>query len=177
MAILRIYNPLDVVAILNDILNKNPNHKLARLLLSIMGLQLHRPELICNNPLLLPTLDGSILPYLARLVIIALFEGGNVEGAIREGYEWLRRNYRDIDAHRAYMYLFFRLATKMQNLSPQILVTPTTIEPGCAVQIREEVTKHDEWYCRFQLERFAFFYNFVHQYMIFCQAAEWSVGE
>ncbi len=100
-------------------------------------LQLRRDDYICTDPSLLPSVSDGDPTNTGRFVVAVLIEAGKLEEAIRFAYEMLRMHLDDVNAHRAYMYLFYHRSIREGKIA--ILESSVTVGIGCAVDVMETV--------------------------------------
>ena len=143
VGIRKVYDPDGTVDLVHQRISESPGDKQARLLLSLLGLELHRPELLCKDPALLPNIDEVAVDAHARVVVATLLETGNLETAVQFGYGLLRRKMGSIEAHRAYLLLFHHRSIRRGRLP--LLATPKTVSDGCAVCFKEGSGEQPRW--------------------------------
>src|SRR5262249_5244164 len=144
IALLQRYNPEEAVRILEATLAKNPENKLARLWLALLGARLHRPDLGCADPNKLPSIEEADPSTVGRWVVQALDHAGNTEAALSFAYQLLRKHYDDVDAHRAYLFLFL-VGPLVGNQPILKLDPPPVVCPGAAVAFAETGEPDVHW--------------------------------
>lgn len=138
IALLRLYDPEQAVRVLREFLKRNPYHKRAHLYLSLLGVMLRRPDLVCSDLALLPRVEDCDPEEGGAWTVLVLIESGRLDLALPYAYQMLRRHPGDIAAHRAYMCVFFDRRVRERGVS--ILATPPRVAPGCAVELEEELS-------------------------------------
>jgi tetratricopeptide (TPR) repeat protein len=110
---------------------QHPDHKLAKLRLSLIGLRLNKPELVRGRPEDLPSADEVPVNYVAAAVQIAKF-WGNPNAAVDYAYRFLRAHFNEIEAHEAL------IASMMPGaFAPDIPALLEIVGPGSAVRYQE----------------------------------------
>jgi tetratricopeptide (TPR) repeat protein len=94
------YNVDGAVELLTTFLQSNPDHKLARLRLSAIGLLLSRPELVRAKEGDLPTVDELPLEW-AMSAVQVMKLGGDPDTAVDYAYRYLRQHFGAVEAHQA----------------------------------------------------------------------------
>lgn len=116
---------------LQSFIVQHPDHKLAKLRLSLIGLRLNKPELVRGGPEDLPSVEAVPVNYVAAAVQIAKF-GGNPNAAVDYAYRFLRAHFNEIEAHQAL------IASMMPGpFAPDIPARHEIVGPGSAVHYQE----------------------------------------
>jgi hypothetical protein len=132
------YDMERTIALLRDYIARSPEDRGARLQLSVIGMQLGRPELITSDPGLMP-LPENTEPQNWKTIVLVMRHGGHLWEALRFAYRLLRENFGNIEAHRAYLASLF-------PTGPVPEIAPTmTAEPGTAIAFTEEDATQIEW--------------------------------
>jgi tetratricopeptide (TPR) repeat protein len=121
------------VEILRDHLARNPDDKLAILWLSIQGLSLDRPELVCRDRARLPNVNEAA-PGTARHVVTVLLETDQPREGVDYAYQYLRRHFNNAVAHRTFILSMMPDASK----TPLDLDQPDSVAVGTAVSYSEQ---------------------------------------
>jgi len=132
------YDLEGAISLLQDYLSRSPEDRAARLHLSAIGSQLGRPELVASDPASMPA-PGDVQPENWKVIVLVMKSGGHLLEALRFAYLVLRRNFREAEAHRA--YLAAMLVTGPRPDIPSVDVAG----PGTAIASREEGTTQEEW--------------------------------
>ncbi len=86
---------------LQNFLRENPEHKLAKLSLSVLGIQNSRPEIVSSNLYDLPDVTELPAEYAMAAVHVIRF-GGNADDAVDYAYRFLRTHFQEMSAHQAF---------------------------------------------------------------------------
>jgi tetratricopeptide (TPR) repeat protein len=133
------YNIEAAIQRLQAFVNNQPDHKLAKLRLSQIGLLLSKPELVRATAEDLPAINDVPLDDVIPAVQVMKF-GGDPTAAVDYAYRFLRENFGEIQAHQAL------LMSMMPGLSsPSIPPTLEVVEPDSAVRYREIPTGDMKW--------------------------------
>lgn len=122
------YNIPKAITRLIAFLEDNPNHKLAQLRLSTIGVLHRKPELVKSSIVDLPTVEELPDRYI-RVAVGVLSQGPDKAKAVDYAYRYLRNHFDELDAHQAMMQSV--LATGSVAI-PQIALP--VVEMGAAVQ-------------------------------------------
>ncbi|MDP9050439.1 MAG: hypothetical protein M3O31_06890 [Acidobacteriota bacterium] len=122
------YNIPKAITRLTAFLEENPNHKLAQLRLSTIGVLHRKPELVKSSIGDLPTVEELPDRYI-RVAVGVLSEGPDKAKAVDYAYRYLRNHFDELDAHQAMMQSV--LATGSIAI-PEIALP--VVEMGAAVQ-------------------------------------------
>lgn len=133
------YQPREAVAVVKDFLEKNPEHKIATLALSILGLSSNQPELVSGDIGDLPSVEDLPVEHIVHAVQV-LRSVGNTDSAVDYAYEYLRLHFKEAPAHRAFV-----LATSPFDPAPNIQVSFDKVEVETAVRFEELPTGDPEW--------------------------------
>ena len=101
LSLLEQYDTDKAIEILDEEISRRPDDKELKLGRSWMGLALGKPELIDQDPSSLPEPD-QVNPQMALKAVRVLKAIGQEPLAIHYGYEVLRGNFEDPDAHKAF---------------------------------------------------------------------------
>jgi tetratricopeptide (TPR) repeat protein len=104
IAVLEQYDVNAAIRLLNDRLAKNPDDDVARLRLSLIGLNLRKNELVCADPARMPDVQQVTAAGGAAAVQV-LKLGGNPDAALEYAYKLLRLHFSEPAAHRAYQFV------------------------------------------------------------------------
>lgn len=139
LSVLEKYDFPEAVAALQDYLSQNPDDKVVRLRLSILGLRLRREELISAELDDLPSAQ-TVDPSQGHAVVQVLRSTHQGERAVLYAYELLRRSFSDPDAHKAMMLALAPFPDEVE------LKRPDVVEPGTAVAILEDRETQIRWF-------------------------------
>jgi tetratricopeptide (TPR) repeat protein len=133
------YDVDGTVEVLKTFLNRNPDHKLARLRLSAVGLILNLPDLVRARKSDLPTVEELPLEWVMTAVQV-LKLGGEPDIAVDYAYRFLRRHFGSVEAHQA-------LAMSMMPgpYSPSYPPTLDVVGPDAAVCYQELAAPESKW--------------------------------
>ena len=138
ISLLEMYDIDTAVRILDDEISRYPNDTELKLRRSILGLAFDRPDLVDHDPLSVPN-AGDVAPLTALNAVQVLRAIGRELYAVQYAYEVLRRNFRNSDAHRA----FVRALAPFPN-EPQ-MEHPECVETGAAVCYVEKGDSVPHW--------------------------------
>jgi tetratricopeptide (TPR) repeat protein len=79
---------------------QNPENRLAKLRLSLIGLRLNKPELVRSGAEDIPSLTELPINYTVPAVQVLKY-GGNPNAAVDYAYRFLREHFNEIEAHQA----------------------------------------------------------------------------
>ena len=137
--ILANYAPNKAIEVLEDQLKKNPNDKSARLQLSLLGVELNNSDIISTDLSLLPTPKESSSEQ--ALYMVSLLRSQSLHNeAVEYAYAFLRENFSDHLAHRAYIMA----VGPWHEQDPEIKVSDTAQE-GFAVGYKENNDSTPKW--------------------------------
>ena len=133
------YNPSEAAGILNNFLQKNPDHKFAKLYRSVLGVMHERPEWVTGAIEELPTVDELPPEHIMQLVHVLKF-AGNPNGAVDYAYRYLRLHMKSPEAHQA-------IVLSMSIIEPAPTIQPTLemVEVGAAVRYDEIPSGEPDW--------------------------------
>jgi tetratricopeptide (TPR) repeat protein len=133
------YKPFEAADILNDFIQRNPNHKFARLYRSVLGVMHERPEWITGAIDELPSVEELPPEHIMQLVHVLKF-AGNPNGAMDYAYRYLRLHMKSPEAHRAVVF-------SMGVFEPVPTIQPTleTVEVNAAVRYDELPSGEPDW--------------------------------
>jgi tetratricopeptide (TPR) repeat protein len=124
---------------LQAFLTEHPDHKLARLRLSMIGLGLNKSELVEGRLENLPSVNELPLDYIRPAVQVMKY-GGDPNAAVDYAYQFLRANFNEIQAHQAL------IISMMPGLSePDIPPELEIVRPDSAVCYRELPQGTETW--------------------------------
>jgi tetratricopeptide (TPR) repeat protein len=103
---------------LDAFLRENPEHKLAKLGRSIIGVKTNRPELVASSLRDLPDIADLPSEYALAAVHVIRFRG-NADDAVDYAYRFLRMRFQDMRAHQA-LELSMLPGDPAPNISSQI---------------------------------------------------------
>ena len=133
------FDPPEAIKLLQEYLAKDPEDRLARLRLSVIGLRIGRPDLVGATEADLPRVEeveAVRIPY----VVGVLREAGNQDAALTYAYRALRRNYGAYEAHQAYLSVL--APGNQRGPAPS---RPTVVTAGTAVCFAEEGSTESRW--------------------------------
>ena len=132
------YDVKAAVAALQEYLQEHPDDILAKLRLSVIGLNWNRPDIVDARPGMMPTVtDVSVQNGRAAIQVMKM--GGYPNEALAYAYELLRFHFNNADAHRA--YTFNLLPFEPRPNVPEF----TEIQEGCAVCYVEDDETQERW--------------------------------
>jgi transcription elongation GreA/GreB family factor len=133
------YNMDAAIERLQAFVNNHPDHRVAQLRLSLIGLLLGKPELVRAHADDLPPVDELPLEYALSAVQVMKF-AGDPTAAVDYAYRFLRKHFGEIQAHQAL------LMSMMPGLSsPNIPPTLEVVGPDAAVCYREIPVGDPRW--------------------------------
>ena len=132
LSLLEQYDTDKAIKILEEEISRQPDDKELKLERSWMGLALGKPELIDQEPSSLPEPD-QVNPQMALKVVRVLKAIGQEPLAIQYGYEVLRGNFEDPDAHKAFTAVI--LEVEEGQSKPE---SPECVETGVVVSYVEQ---------------------------------------
>ena len=133
------YHPQEAVEVLDAFLKYNPDHKLAKLSRSVIGIMTNRPELVTGSLLELPTVEELPVECATQVVHVLRF-AKNADAAVDYAYRYLRLHFGEPHAHRAFLISM----TPFEPL-PNIPPTLETVEIGAAVRYEELPQGDPKW--------------------------------
>jgi tetratricopeptide (TPR) repeat protein len=125
---------------LDEFLLKHPEHQLARLTRSILGVQSQRPELVSGRVADLPPVEDLPLDYILNAVHVLRFSGAGNDG-VDYAYRYLRLHFDDVRAHQALV-----LAGMPGDPSVNIPPTLDVVQADAAVSVQEELNGSIRWF-------------------------------
>jgi tetratricopeptide (TPR) repeat protein len=133
------YLPSEAADILRDFLRINPDHKLAKLYRSVLGVIHDRPDWVTSALEELPTPDELPPEHIMQVVHVLRF-AGNPNVAMDYAYRYLRLNMKSEMAHRA-------IVLSMSVFEPFPTISPTLeqVEVGAAVRYDELPSGEPDW--------------------------------
>jgi tetratricopeptide (TPR) repeat protein len=124
---------------LQGFIAQHPEHKLAKLRLSLIGLGLNRADLVRGEPEDIPSVDELPINYVLPAVQVMKY-GGNPNAAVDYAYRFLRANFNEMRAHQALM------VSMMPGLSaPDIPPELEVVGPNAAVCYQEIPQGGETW--------------------------------
>ena len=133
------YHPQEAVEVLDSFLKDNPDHKLAKLSRSVIGVMTNRPELVNGSVSDLPTVEELPVECATQVVHILRF-ATNPDAAVDYAYRFLRLHFGEPPAHRAFLISM----TPFEPL-PNIAPTVETVGIGAAVRYEEIPQGDPKW--------------------------------
>ncbi len=125
------YDPSAAIQIMQNHLVRQPDDRMIRLRLSLLGWELGRNDLIETDPSRLPGVD-EIDVAAAPAVVQVLRAGGRPNEALTFGYEIMRRYFFEPEAHTAFLIALHPFGDRPDVTNPEAVVA------GSAVCYREE---------------------------------------
>jgi len=138
ISLLETYDTESAINVLKEEIARDSSDKKLKLRLSVLGLALNRPDLVEKDPLSVPSIE-EVTPKLGIRVVQVLRAIEYPMDGVRYAYELLRRNFSDVDAHRA---MFAALAPFESE--PEIK-KPEVAEVGSAVCYVEHGDTTPRW--------------------------------
>ena len=132
LSLLEQYDTDKAIKILDEEISRRPDDKELKLERSWMGLALGKPELIDKDPSSLPEPD-QVNPQMALKAVRVLKAIDQEPLAIQYGYEVLRGNFEDPDAHKAFTVVILEVDEGQPKLD-----SPECVETGVVVSYVEE---------------------------------------
>lgn len=140
LGVLQRYAPEKALIRIDDECKTKPNEKILRLHRSFLALHLGRNELVDGDPSSMPQ-SAEIKPHDALFAVLVMRATGHADQAVPYAYDVLRRNFNDIDAHRAYRAVLEPSASPLPKI-PNF----DAVEPGAAARIGPaNETSGDRW--------------------------------
>jgi tetratricopeptide (TPR) repeat protein len=133
------YNIPKAITRLTAFLTENPNHKVAQLRLSTIGVLHRKPELVKSSIADLPTAEELPDRYI-RVAVGVLSQGPDKGKAVDYAYRYLRLHFDELDAHQAMIQSV--LATGSVAI-PEIALPE--VEKGAAVQYQLQPSGEVKW--------------------------------
>lgn len=124
---------------LQTFIAQNPDHKLAKLRLSLIGLGLNRPELVSGAPTELPPPEELPIEYIVPAVQVMRY-GGYPNQALDYAYRFLRNNFNDVRAHQALL-----VSVTPDSSAPDIPPMLDVAGPDAAVCYKEIPRGTETW--------------------------------
>lgn len=133
------YVPLEAVEVLDGFLKDNPDHKLAKLYRSVIGVMSDRAELVNGSLADMPSVEELPVDHILQ-VIHALRYANHPNEAVDYAYSFLRLHFNEPNAHRA-------LLISMTPFEPVPTIEPKLdrVEVGAAVSFRELPSGNPQW--------------------------------
>jgi tetratricopeptide (TPR) repeat protein len=138
--ILQLHDRPAAIEVLRQHLVRCPDDRLAKLRLSVLGLQAEHPELVDTDPEHLPPVEEAAPGTVGHLVLALLSRTGRWHDAYRYAYGLLRRNLSDPLAHLHYCNIIIQGEQEGFRLAAS-----DTVRPGVAVAYREAGDSHEQW--------------------------------
>ena len=133
------YDSKRAVARLQAFVAEHPDHKLALLRLSAIGINQNIPELIRSSLADMPAVDELPIEYLMPALGI-LRRGQDSDKAIDYAYRFLRGHFDRREAHEAFIQIVISRADR--ETEPDL----PTVLPGSAVYLEEKFTGQPRWF-------------------------------
>jgi transcription elongation GreA/GreB family factor len=118
------------IELLQHFIHDHPDHRVAKLHLSLIGASLSRSDLIRASREDIPTVEELPLAVAVPTINLLRHHGVHVE-AVEYAYEFLRRHFQELQAHRAL------IMAVMGGALPEIPPTLEVVEPNSAVCYQE----------------------------------------
>ena len=131
LSLLQQYDTDKAIEILDEEISRQPGDKELKLERSWMGLALGKPELIDQDPSSLPE-PNQVNPQMALKAVRVLKAIGQEPLAIHYGYEVLRGNFEDPDAHKAFTVVILDVHEEEPKLE-----NPECVKAGVVVSYVE----------------------------------------
>jgi tetratricopeptide (TPR) repeat protein len=134
------YSREKAVARLDEFLKTHPDHKLALLTRSVIGVQSHQPALVTGDINQLPTVEELPLDYIIPAIHVLRFAGAG-NAAVDYAYRYLRLHFNDIRAHHGVM-------ASLIPPDPSITIPPTqdAVVMGSAVCVYDNFNNVTRWF-------------------------------
>jgi tetratricopeptide (TPR) repeat protein len=133
------YDPQEAVDALDAFLTRHPDHRLALLSRSVIGVFTHRPELVTTALDRLPSVDELPVANVVQVIFVLRF-ARKPDTAVDYAYRFLRNHFNEAHAHRA-------LLISMTPFDPAPTFSPTlpTVVVGAAVMFQELPAGSPQW--------------------------------
>ena len=138
LSFLEVYDTNRAIEILDEEISRRPDDKALKLRRSRLGLALDRPDLVDQDPSSVPA-AGEVEPRTAVEAVHVLKAISQEQYAVQYAYTVIRHNFREPDAHGAFM-----LALSPFGNEPQ-LGKPDCVETDAAVCYVEQGDSAHHW--------------------------------
>jgi tetratricopeptide (TPR) repeat protein len=118
------------IELLQSFIRDHPEDRIAKLHLSLIGAHLYRSDLIQASSRDIPTVEELPLDLAVPTISLLKQHGDHVE-AVKYAYEYLRRHFQELEAHRAL------IVAVMGGTLPTIPPTLEVVGPNAAVCYQE----------------------------------------
>jgi tetratricopeptide (TPR) repeat protein len=132
------YNIEKAIQRLNEFLQREPQHRIARLRLSVIGILHNKPELVHSSLGDFPPVEELPVEYVRQAVGV-LKSGKDARLAVDYAYRFLRLHFDDIQAHNAFIQGF------VDDPQPTMPPTLDVVESGAAVCYVEVPNGTPKW--------------------------------
>lgn len=140
------YNIGKAIQRLSEFLQTEPQHRIARLRLSVIGILHSKPELVSSSLDDLPRVEDLPVEYV-RQAIGVLKSGKDAALAVDYAYRFLRHHFDEIEAHNALIQSF------VDDPQPTLPPTLNVVEMGAAVCYLEVPNGTPKWIVIEETER------------------------
>lgn len=133
------YVPQEAVDVLNGFLKSDPDHKLAKLYRSVIGVMTDRPELVNGTLPDVPSVEDLPVDHIVQVIHVLRY-ASNPNEAVDYAYRFLRLHFSEPHAHRA-------LLISMTPFEPLPTIEPRLdrVQLGAAVLFREVPSGNPQW--------------------------------
>jgi transcription elongation GreA/GreB family factor len=133
------YVSQEAVDVLDGFLKDNPDHKMAKLCRSVIGLLSDRAELVNGTLADIPSVEELPVDHILQVIHVLRY-ANHPDEAVNYAYSFLRLHYSEPDAHRA-------LLITMTPFEPVPTIEPKLdrVEVGAAVSYRELPSGNQQW--------------------------------
>jgi hypothetical protein len=135
------YDREAAVQLLQSYLADHGDDRIARLRLSVLGLNLKRTDLVCSDVALLPRVDEAS-PSAAYFVVQSLLAGQRTAEATEYAYRFIRRNINELDAHKVFLSA---MSGSRSERADDVPVDLPEVRPGAALRYHEDQQDGDVW--------------------------------
>ena len=134
------YSREKAVRRLDQFLSTHPDHKLAILTKSMIGVQSQRPDIVKGKIGDLPSVEELSVQYIIPAVHVLRFSGAG-NATVDYAYRYLRHHFDDIRAHQAVI-----LSLMPGDTSIDIPSSLEGVQTGAAVCVQEELNGSLRWF-------------------------------
>ncbi len=135
LSLLEVYDTDAAIKILDQEISRWPDDKDLKLRRSMLGLALDRADLVDKDPSSFPKAN-EVVPRIAVDAVRVLKGIGHVQYAVEYAYEVIRHNFRDPDAHRAFILTLSPFANEPQLEKPECVKGDAAV---CYVEEKDSV--------------------------------------
>lgn len=132
------YDPMKAIGRLQEFIRDNPDNRVAKLRLAIVGMRYGKENLVQLTEEAMPLPEDLSMRY-AVAAIQALQWQKQETFAVEYAYRVLRAHTEEVEAHKAY------LASLSPGIRPDIPATMEEVTIGSAVQYTEDGANEPEW--------------------------------